>query len=72
MAQLTLAVAGMTCQHCVKAVTQVAMGVDGVVDCDIDLQAATVTLTLAADADTANVGERAASAIRAEGYPVEA
>jgi copper chaperone len=35
----TLRVSGMTCQHCVRAVTQALESQDGVASADVDLQA---------------------------------
>ena len=54
-------VTGMTCGHCVKAVTDELSELDGVVQVDIDLPAGQVTVTsndpLARDAVAAAVDE---------------
>lgn len=39
MATTTLKIEGMTCGHCVQAVTQALKGTDGVSDAQVDLQA---------------------------------
>lgn len=39
MSTLTLKVVGMSCQHCVHAVTSALQGVDGVSRANVDLQA---------------------------------
>jgi copper ion binding protein len=41
----TYTVAGMTCQHCVNAVTEEVGKLDGVEAIDVDLAAGTVTVT---------------------------
>ena len=59
-------VSGMTCGHCVRAVTQAIEAVDPAARVTIDLAAGTVT------ADSVAPPERLAEAIRAEGYAVTA
>ena len=62
---LTLKVAGMTCGHCVAAVTKAVRAVPGVSDVAVDLKAGLVTVE----------GQPDVGAIRAaiveEGYTVE-
>jgi copper chaperone CopZ len=41
----TYAVAGMTCEHCVRSVTEEVCGVPGVTGVDVDLASGTVTVT---------------------------
>jgi copper chaperone len=41
----TYQVKGMTCQHCVRAVTAEVGGLDGVQDVAVDLTAGSVTVT---------------------------
>lgn len=57
----TYTVVGMTCGHCVKAVTEEVSKVDGVTDVEIDLPSGRVTVTstgpLDPDAVTAAVDE---------------
>jgi copper chaperone CopZ len=46
----TYAVAGMTCQHCVRSVTEELSEVPDVTGVDVDLATGRVTVTGAADA----------------------
>ena len=39
MAKTTLKVSGMTCQHCVQAVTRALQNTEGVTQANVDLQA---------------------------------
>lgn len=57
-------VSGMTCGHCVRAVTQAVEAVDPGARVTVDLAAGTVT------ADSVAPPDRLAEAIRAEGYAV--
>ena len=57
-------VVGMTCQHCVKAVTQAVRAIDPAAVVDIDLKSGRVSVESAADR------ERLGEAIRDEGYSV--
>jgi copper chaperone len=59
-----LAVKGMTCQHCVKAVTQAVQALDPGAVVSVDLPSGHVSV-----ASTASK-ESVASAIREEGYEV--
>ena len=59
-------VSGMTCGHCVRAVTDAIKGVDATVSVDIDLDAGRVIVR----DDTASP-DQIADAITAEGYTVE-
>jgi len=54
MATATYTVTGMTCGHCVNAVTTELSGIDGVTDVDVDLETgrATVTSNEPLDRDT--------------------
>ncbi|MDQ1247602.1 MAG: hypothetical protein QG597_1973 [Actinomycetota bacterium] len=45
MSQATYNVAGMTCQHCVNAVTSEVGAVPGVTEVVVDLEAGTVAIT---------------------------
>jgi copper chaperone CopZ len=45
----TYAVEGMTCQHCVDAITREVSGVAGVTGVTVDLAAGTVTVSGAAE-----------------------
>lgn len=56
----TYRITGMTCEHCIAAVTQELTALDGVTAVDIDLVAggtSTVTVQSAAPLDTALVAE---------------
>ena len=54
MATATYTVTGMTCGHCVNAVTTELSGIDGVTDVNVDLETgrATVTSNEPLDRDT--------------------
>jgi copper chaperone len=67
MEQTILNVEGMSCEHCVKAVTNAARAIDGVYEVDVDLSAKTVTV--AHDAAKAPLDE-IARAIEDQGYEV--
>jgi copper chaperone len=45
MSTITYSVPGMTCDHCVKAVTQEVSAVSGVADVVVDLATKTVVVT---------------------------
>ena len=57
-------VSGMTCNHCVRAVTEAIKGVDAAAQVAVDLGAGRVTVR----AGTASP-DRIAEALAAEGYP---
>lgn len=59
-------VEGMTCGHCIRAVTRAIHALDPEARVDVDLSAGIVTVTGDVAAD------QAAAAIAAEGYPVTA
>jgi copper ion binding protein len=67
MSTLTYTVAGMSCQHCVDAITGEVTRVSGVRDVAVDLAAKTVTVTGDPVDDTA-----VRAAIDEAGYAVEA
>jgi copper chaperone len=60
----TYAVSGMTCEHCVRSVTEEVSEVPGVTDVDVDLAAGRLTVTGAADADAVR------AAVAEAGYQV--
>lgn len=68
MATATLKVTGMTCQHCVRAVTQALESRDGVSRAEVDLQAGRARVEY--DASQVTTGELAA-AVADEGYEAE-
>ncbi|MDN5857467.1 MAG: cation transporter [Pseudonocardia sp.] len=53
MTTTTVTVQGMTCGHCVRAVTSEISALPGVCDVGVDLAAATVTVTSTAALDRA-------------------
>lgn len=63
---MKFAVDGMTCGHCVRAITRAVQALDPAARVEADLDAKTV----AVDADLP--AERVAAAIAAEGYTVTA
>jgi len=62
MTTLNLAVTGMTCEHCVKAVTQALRGVAGVESVEVDLARAQAVVV--GDAGI----ERLLAAVASAGY----
>jgi copper chaperone len=64
MAEQTFAVQGMSCQHCVRAVTEAVRRVDAGARVEVDLGAGRVAV------DSSAPRERLAEAIRDEGYAV--
>jgi len=63
---IELKVEGMTCQHCVRAVTQAIQGEDPAADVQVDLGAGTVR------AETRLARDRVAALVAEEGYKVAA
>lgn len=61
---LEFQIQGMTCGHCVRAVTRAVQAADPAAKVDIDLAAKRARIDSTRDADTI------AAAIRAEGYQV--
>jgi len=64
---IEIPVRGMSCQHCVMAVTRAVEQLGGVREVTVDLASATARVRFDADAVTA---ERLREAIRAAGYEV--
>lgn len=60
----TFEVSGMTCDHCVRAVTEAIQGVDAAAQVEVDLGAGRVTVR-----DGTASPEQVVEAIAAEGYP---
>jgi copper chaperone len=48
----TIKVNGMTCQHCVAAVTKALQSIDGITNVKVDLEAGTATYDETAPVDT--------------------
>ncbi len=55
MVTATYRVEGMTCEHCVRAVTSELSAIDGVRDVGVDLDSGTATVTSDAPLDRAAV-----------------
>jgi copper ion binding protein len=68
MATSTYTVSGMTCGHCVNAVTEEVSRLEGVTEVQVDLATGAVTVTSAAPLDDAAV----AAAVDEAGYEVVA
>jgi copper chaperone len=66
MISSTYAVAGMTCEHCVRAVTEEVAAVSGVTSVDVDLAAGRVIVAGPAPVDEAAVR----AAVEQAGYEV--
>lgn len=60
----TFEVSGMTCGHCIRAVTEAIHGVDAAAQVEVDLDAGRVTVR-----DGTEPADRLVQAIAAEGYP---
>lgn len=58
-------VSGMSCGHCVRAITQAIKALDAAAEVDVDLAAGQVQVSDTLDA------EQVQAAIREEGYAVE-
>jgi copper chaperone len=61
----TVSISGMTCGHCVAAVTEELEALDGVQDIEVDLNKggiSTATITSDAKLDPAQIGEAVAEA----------
>jgi copper chaperone len=54
----TIKVKGMSCQHCVKAVTKGLMEIEGVTDVKVDLMAGEVSFEEASPVAAALLGEK--------------
>jgi copper chaperone len=68
MATATLKVTGMSCDHCVRAVTQALQNTEGVREATVDLKGARATV----EYDEGKTNPRAlAGAVADEGYPAE-
>ncbi len=64
MATSTWTVTGMTCGHCVKAVTEEVEAIEGVEAVEVDLESGLVTVTAAVDPTR----EQMAEAVDEAGY----
>jgi len=64
MTTSTWTVTGMTCEHCVRAVTEEVSAIEGVEKVDVDLDSGVVTVTAASDPSR----EQMAAAVDEAGY----
>lgn len=58
----TIKIKGMTCQHCVMAVTKALVGIDGIRDVQVDLPKGEASYTEEKPVDPALIRERIAKA----------
>ena len=63
----TIKIKGMTCQHCVMAVTKALVAVEGVTNVRVDLASGTATFDEQGSVDTAALSE----AVEQAGYEME-
>ena len=68
MKSLVLRIEGMTCDHCVRAVTKALMGVEGVADVQVVLAENIATVTYENDPPSQKALE---AAVEEEGYKLE-
>ena len=62
MSTATYVVAGMTCEHCVRSVTEEVSEVTGVTQVDVDLASGALVVTSAAGVDDARIRAAVAEA----------
>jgi copper chaperone len=58
----TIKIKGMTCRHCVMAVTKTLVGIDGIRDVQVDLERGEASYTEERPVDAALIRERIAKA----------
>ena len=68
MATSTYAVTGMTCEHCVRAVTEAVRRIEGVAEVTVDLPTGALTISSSEPIDDATVAE----AVEEAGYQLAA
>ncbi|MEU5260101.1 heavy metal-associated domain-containing protein [Amycolatopsis sp. NPDC021455] len=68
MSEQTYTVTGMTCDHCVRSVTEEIGEIDGVTGVVVDLPTGKVTVTSSKDLDVADVR----GAVKEAGYELTA
>lgn len=68
MTTKTVNVSGMTCSHCVAAVTDEVSKIDGITSVDVDLDSGNVEVSSDRDVDAADI----AAAVEEAGYHVSA
>ena len=62
MAAATYVVSGMSCEHCVRSVTEEVSEIDGVNDVEVDLDSGRVTVTSETELSTQDVRNAVAEA----------
>jgi len=62
MAEVTYVVSGMSCEHCVRSVTEEVSEIDGVSDVNVELTSGKVTVTSEAELSTQAVRNAVAEA----------
>jgi copper chaperone len=68
MTTSTYAVTGMTCEHCVRAVTEEVRRIEGVAEVTVDLPTGALTISSSEPIDDATVAE----AVEEAGYQLAA
>ena len=68
MTTTTYAVTGMTCEHCVRAVTEEVCRIEGVAEVTVDLPSGALTISSSQPIDEAAVAE----AVEEAGYQLAA
>jgi copper chaperone len=59
---MTIKISGMSCQHCVMAVTKALNGIEGIQDIHVDLQKGEASFTEVTPVDRALIRDRIAKA----------
>lgn len=68
MVQATYTVKGMTCEHCVRSVTEEVSAIEGVTDVSVDLESGRVLVSSTAEVATDDVR----AAVTEAGYQLSA
>ena len=68
MTETILKVPSISCMHCVRRISQMLLGLEGVRKVSVDLESKSVTI----ESEGADTIERARAALAELGYPVEA
>lgn len=68
MTETTYTVTGMTCEHCVRSVTEEVSAIDGVTEVSVDLPTGAVTIASDREVDAAAVR----AAVEEAGYQLSA
>ncbi|MGQ9682580.1 MAG: heavy-metal-associated domain-containing protein [Anaerolineae bacterium] len=68
MTEAVLRVPSISCMHCVRRISQMLLGLEGVRKVSVDLESKSVTI----ESESVDTVERARAALAELGYPVEA